>query len=576
MFAKLLPYEAAYQILESYTQYYHTYKRITKRAPIRFEQRDWTGMQQDAAARNELYRDRITETVGKLKNLLGDQSTDPDLWRETKQYFAAEIENYNTRNIAETFYNSVFRHAHAAVDLGAAPDQMFVYASGTYREFRSTTPIYNRYNLNAGIEISLRQLLADYRLGAPYGDIERDLAHLRRRLSDYLQRTEIPGVPVRIEVLKSIFFRNQSAYLVGRICRLEKTTPFILALHNDHRGIYVDTLLLDYNDISTIFSYYRSYFLVDVDIVSDTVDFLRSILPTKSLGELYNSIGFEKHGKTVFYRDFQRHLDYAQDFYDFAPGTKGMVMSVFTLPSYNMVFKVIKDRFAPPKSTTQERVKACYDLVNRHDRVGRMADSYLFEHLAFDRKRFTTGLLEELERDCGDKVRIEGDTLTIAHLYIEKKMMPLNLYLQQAAPEDVDQALDEYGRAIKELASVNIFPGDLLQKNFGVTRLGRVVFYDYDEIGFLTDYRFRSIPEPQYPWQEMAAEPWYTVAENDIFPEEFPRFLFRQPAHRRRFEELHGDLFTAAYWTDLQERIRSGQRIEILPYREELRFQRNT
>lgn len=573
MFSKLLPYETAYLILESYVRYYLTYQRITKRAPIRFEQGDWPGLQQDAAERNDLYRRQISRTVAQLHDFLGERKTDPHLWRETKQQYAAEITNYNTRNIAETFYNSVFRHAHAAEDLGAAPDQMFVQATGTYREFRSTTPIYNRYNLNAGIEISLRQLLADYRLDAAYQDEERDLKNIRRRLAEYLQRTDIPGVPPQIEVLKSVFYRNQSAYIVGRICRLEKIVPFILALRNDGQGIYFDTLLLEYNDISTIFSFYRSYFLVDVDIVSDTVDFLRTILPTKSLGELYNSIGFEKHGKTVFYRDFQRHLDYAHDFFDFAPGTKGMVMSVFTLPSYNMVFKVIKDQFAPPKSTTQEQVKACYDLVNRHDRVGRMADSYLFEHLDFDRKRFTAPLLEELQRDCGDKVQIEGDTLKIAHLYVEKKMMPLNLYLRQAAPEDVDRALDEYGRAIKELACVNIFPGDLLQKNFGVTRLGRVVFYDYDEIGFLTDYRFRDIPEAQYPWQEMAAEPWYSVADNDIFPEEFPRFLFSKPDHRRRFEALHGELFTANYWTGVQEKIRSGQRIDILPYRQELRFQ---
>ena len=572
MFAKLLPYETAYLILESYTQYYHTYKRITKRGPIRFEQRDWVGLQRDAAERSELYRDQITLTVQRLVDFLGDSKYNSTLWRETKQHFAAEIANYNTRNTAETFYNSVFRHAHAANELGADPDQMFVYASGTYREFRSTTPIFNSYNLNAGIEISLRQILADYRLDAAYAHAEQDLQNIRHRLTDYLRRTEIPGVPVRIEILKSIFFRNKSAYIVGRICRLEKSDPFILALRNEREGIYYDTLLLDYNDISTIFSYYRSYFLADVDIVSETVDFLRSILPTKNLSELYNSIGFEKHGKTVFYRDFQRHLDYAHDFYDLAPGTKGMVMSVFTLPSYNVVFKVIKEKFAPPKNTTQEKVKACYDLVNRHDRVGRMADSYLFEHLAFDARRFSAGLLDELRRDCGDKVQLEGDTLTIAHLYIEKKMIPLNLYLSQAAPEDVDRALDDYGRAIKELACVNIFPGDLLQKNFGVTRLGRVVFYDYDEIGFLTDYRFRTIPEPRYPWQEMAAEPWYSVAENDIFPEEFPRFLFAEPAHRERFQQLHGELFTAAYWIGIQDQLRAGQRIDIIPYRKELRF----
>lgn len=311
---------------------------------------------------------------------------------------------------------------------------------------------------------------------------------------------------------------------------------------------------------------------MDVDIVSETVDFLRSILPTKYLGELYNSIGFVKHGKTVFYRGFLRHLNATVDQFIMAPGIRGMVMSVFTLPSYNMVFKVIKDKFAPPKNMTQQQVKEKYDLVHRHDRVGRMTDFHLFENLVFDRKRFPDELLEEFKKDFPSKLKITENTIEIAHLYVEKKMIPLNIYLESASIKEAEEAINEYGRAIKQLAAVNIFPGDMLLKNFGVTRLKRVVFYDYDEIGFLTDYNFRIMPEPRDDYEEMSAQPFYHVGENDIFPEEFLQFLIGKKEIREIFKRLHGDLFGVKFWKDMQERQRRKELIDVFPYQKKLRF----
>lgn len=573
MFEKLVPYDIAYTILEAYIGYYRQYKRITKRAKIRFEHRDWRGLQADAGDRSLLYRDVVGHTVEELRELLGPRLGDAELWRETKHCFFEEVANFNTRNIAETFYNSVFRHAHHSIGMGADSELMFVHASGTYREFRSMIPIYHTIYLSGSLDLSMRHLIHSYHFDVPYADLERDLGFITRRLQTWLDENALPGLPVRIEILKSIFFRNKFAYLVGRICQQEKPTPFLLAIHHADDGLFFDALLLEADQVSTIFSYNRSYFLVDVDIVTDTVDFLRSIIPVKSMGELYNSIGFEKHGKTVFYRDFVRHLEYSQEFFIPAPGTPGMVMTVFTLPSYNMVFKVIKDRFAPPKSTTEDEVKEKYELVNRHDRVGRMVDSYLFENLTFNRRRFTQELLHELQRDCGNKVIMAEETVTIRHLYVEKKMMPLNLFLQNASERDVVHALDEYGIAIKQLAAVNIFPGDMLLKNFGVTRLGRVIFYDYDEIGFLTDYRFRAIPKPRDVYEEMSAEPYFYVRENDIFPEEFPKFLFTDPHLLATFNAMHGEIFTPQFWCDVQRRLKSGELVDVLPYRPHLRFQ---
>jgi isocitrate dehydrogenase kinase/phosphatase len=359
---------------------------------------------------------------------------------------------------------------------------------------------------------------------------------------------------------------------VGRLVLDDRTYPFVMPLLHEENGIYVDALLLEYNDVSSIFSYNRTYFLVDTDIASEMVDFLRTILPTKSLGELYNSIGFEKHGKTVLYRDFLRHLDRSVDKFAIAPGIKGMVMSVFHLPSYPMVFKVIKDHFPPPKNVTEREVKEKYEIVSLHDRVGRMADSHMFENFVFDLDRFEEELIEELRQVAPSKVRIESGKLEIRHLYIEKKMIPLNLYLESATVEEAEEVINEYGNAIKQMAAVNIFPGDMLLKNFGVTRLRRVVFYDYDEIGYLTDYNFRHIPEPRNYEDELSGEPWYSVGPNDVFPEEFPRFLIGRPDIRAMFLRKHGDLFEPKFWIDMQQQLRRGEMLDVFPYRRRLRF----
>ena len=572
MFTKLIPYDAAYIILEAYLKYHHQFKRITKRAKIRFEQRDWHGIQADARYRMTLYRESVGDTTEKLLAFLGGRRLDQEIWIEMKEMFLNEITNFNTRNIAETYYNSIFRHSHRG--LSVDPGLMFVHATGTYREFKSAIPIYHTLYLVEPIDVTIQQLFNYFRFDAPFEDLQRDIKMITETLQKDLLDQHPTFRTTRIELMKSVFYRNKAAYLVGRIFLDDKVHPFVLPLLHEENGIYVDTVLLHMNDVSTIFSYNRSYFLVETDIVSEQVDFLRSILLTKSLGELYNSIGFEKHGKTVLYRDFLRHLDTSTDKFTIAPGIKGMVMSVFTLPSYQMVFKVIKDKFAAPKKVTEQEVKEKYEIVSSHDRVGRMADSHVFQNFVFDLDRFSDELLTELQQECQSKVTIANGKLEISHMYIEKKMIPLNLFLETAKLDEAREVIYEYGKAIKQMASVNIFPGDMLLKNFGVTRLKRVVFYDYDEIGFLTDYKFRRIPEPRSYEDEWSSEPWYSVGPMDIFPEEFPRFLIGRREVKQMFMERHKDLFDVTFWINVQKRLHQGELVTVYPYRQRLRFRK--
>lgn len=570
MFEKLTSYDAAYIILDAYIQYFHLFKRITKRAKIRFERHDWRGIQADARSRNSLYRESVGDTTQKLLDFLGDKADDPEVWRQIKEHFQEEILNFNTRNIAETYYNSIYRHSHRGRKV--EEDLMFVKATGTYREFRSALPIYYTFYVAMPLEVTIYQLLTCYQFDTPYENQERDIKYIVKTIEAELLKDVRTYSTSRIEVLKSVFYRNKAAYLVGRIYLDDRIHPFVLPLFNNENGIVVDTVLLEMNDVSSIFSYNRSYFLVDTDIASDMVDFLKTILPTKSLGELYNSIGFEKHGKTVLYRNYLRHMDTTLDKFIVAPGVKGMVMVVFTLPSYNMVFKVIKDKFAAPKQVTVQEVKEKYEIVSQHDRVGRMADSHMFQNFIFEKDRFSKELIEELKREIPSKLKIKEDTIEIEHLYIEKKMIPLDIFLEDARMEEAELVIDEYGKAIKDMAAVNIFPGDMLLKNFGVTRLKRVVFYDYDEIGYLTDYNFRIIPPPRDYEDEWSSEPWYSVGPFDVFPEEFPRFLIGRREIKALFRKYHADLFDPKYWRSVQNGLNAGKMYTVYPYRESLRF----
>ncbi|MEM9928755.1 MAG: bifunctional isocitrate dehydrogenase kinase/phosphatase [Bacteroidota bacterium] len=599
MFQALRHFDVAHQFLMGYMDYYYRFKLITKRARIRFEQRDWHGIQADARGRITLYRDDVDETAKEVAELLKGQSFDAKFWAKVKAAYAEEIAHFNTRNIAETFYNSVYRHFH---QVGANRDLMFVAKTGSYREYQGKAVITYDYPLGSrDLEDVLNELLDEFPFAAAWDDKPADVALVAKRWQAHITAAGGRSPDDKLEVLTSLFYRNKSAYIVGRFLKDGTIVPFILPLlHPEGQGILIDALLLETDQVTSIFSYHRSYFLAGITVPSDMVDFLKTFMPTKAISELYNAIGFEKHGKTVFYRELVRHFrktseaarirqlpeeeastqdagkgtkQQREDFIT-APGIAGMVMYVFTMPTLNMVFKIIRDKFAPPKQVTPAVVKAKYDLVKRHDRVGRMADSYLFEKLALPLDRFAPECLAELQETAATKVEVTDDQVLISHVYVEKKMTPLNLYLEQVDEELAFKALRDYGRAIKQLAAANIFPGDLLLKNFGVTRVNRVVFYDYDEIELVTDCNFRHIPEPQTYEQEMASTPWYTVRPNDIFPEEFPGFLMRAGPNLNYLRQKHGQIFDADFWNDLKQRLLDGEIMDVYPYRTKYRFLR--
>ncbi len=558
----------AQTILLGFDEYHTEFKTITRRAKIRFEQRDWHGMFTDAAERLDLYRETVNRTVAELRELLGDRANNKLVWASMKAVYSGLIADRDDWELAETFFNSVTRRIFTTV--GVDEQIEFVDTDFESPPTQARRSVYRTYRRAASTKALVEQILRDFALRepfhVPFANLSRDAALAAREIESHLRAVGALRVVERAEMVRAVFYRGKAAYLIGRLFSGSHLLPLVIALLHEPEGIVIDAVLLEENEVSILFSFARSYFHVDVERPYDLVRFLKSIMPRKRVAELYISIGYNKHGKTELYRDILNHLATTDDRFEIAPGQRGMVMAVFTLPAYDLVFKVIRDRFPPPKRTTRREVKEKYHLVFKHDRAGRLVDAQEFEYLKFDRRRFTDELLDELGRVAGQTVYVDGDYVVIRHAYVERRVIPLDIYVREADEEAAEAAVIDYGNAIKDLAATNIFPGDMLLKNFGVTRHRRVVFYDYDELCLLTDCRFRRLPPARTLEDELSGEPWFHVGPNDIFPEEFPRFWGLKGRLLEVFLEHHADLFDAEFWQQMQERIRSGEVINIFPY----------
>jgi len=582
-------FDIASAMLEGFNRHYRLFRETSAAAKQRFEVADWHGQQRAQRERIEFYDKRVLEAVDRLLREFHVDDLSMDTWQQAKLHYIGLLTDHHQPELAETFFNSVtakllhrsyFRNDFIFVRPAISTE----YLENDEPAAKPTYRVY--YPTRASLRETWLRIVHNFQLAPEFEDLERDvddvLQALLAELGSFRARANF-----QIQVLASLFYRNKGAYLVGKIINGFSETPFALpilhkapdgaVLHGETK-LVIDTALFGEDELLILFSFAHAYFMVDMEIPSAYVQFLRSMMPRKPRAELYNSIGLQKHGKNLFYRDFLAHLRYSSDAFRIAPGIKGMVMLVFDLPSFPYVFKVIKDFYPPQKDTTREQIKAKYLLVKTHDRVGRMADTLEYSNVAFPLKRFDDELVAELKHFCPSLLEIDdkdgGDMLVIRHVYIERRMIPLNIYLQEATQEQMARAVVEYGNAIKDLVAANIFPGDMLWKNFGVTRHGKVVFYDYDEIEYLTDCNFRRVPEARTDEEEMSAEVWYAVGPKDVFPETFGPFLLGNPGIREVFLAQHGDLLDAGFWQAHKERIRAGHVHDVFPYEPAKRFAR--
>ena len=604
-----LAYDIAKAMIDGFNRHYQLFRTESSRAKHRFETADWHGQQRAQRERIEFYDLRVREASTRLEREFKAGEQPMEVWHQVKLHYIGLLVNHHQPELAETFFNSVTtKILHRSYFQN---DFIFVRpaVSTEYIENDEPTaqPTYRAYYpASSTLQASLRKIMGDFELRLEFDDLARDTASVAEAIGEQLGDVKLRA-NFQLQVLSNLFFRNKGAYVVGKIINGFKEIPFALpVLHSqpapgipgrdkepgissqlDASRLVIDAALFGEDDLLILFSFARAYFMVDMGIPSAFVQFLRGLMPRMPRAEIYNALGLAKQGKTLFYRDFLQHLRYSTDQFRIAPGIKGMVMLVFDLPSFPYVFKVIKDYYPPQKDTTREQIKGKYLLVKQHDRVGRMADTQEYTLVAFPRDRFSDALIAEIEKFAPSQLEIsdrDGDgrvEVIIAHVYIERRMIPLNIYLQEAFDLGADQpagaaqierAVIEYGNAIKDLVAANIFPGDMLWKNFGITRHGKVVFYDYDEIEYITDCKFRKVPLPRNEEEEMSGDIWYAVGSKDVFPETFEPFLLGNPAVRAVFMKHHADLLDAAFWQSHQARIRAGHVYDVFPYEQQKRF----
>jgi isocitrate dehydrogenase kinase/phosphatase len=561
---------AAAVLYGEYEAWCAAFAEVTRRAKRRFETRDWHGTQADAEERLALYRRHVERAVACLGEVLGEAVRERETWARIRPVFAGPVDARSDAELAETFFNSVSRRVLGTVGVDADTEFLEFPASGPLA--RTGPMVFDTYRAEDSSREAIERLLGACGWHVPYADAAGDAALAARVVDARLAELGWRGGPLAIDLLRSPFYRNKGAYLVGRIHAPRELVPIVLPLIHGDRGISLDAVLLTQDEASVVFGFSWSYFFVDAPHPRGLITFLQSIMPNKRIDELYTSIGFNKHGKTELHRGLLRHLERPDARFAFAEGEEGMVMCVFTLPSFNVVFKIIKDRFGAPKITTRRGVMEKYHFVFQRDRVGRLADAQEFENLEFRRRCFPDDLLAYLVREAGQSVDVKGESVVVRHVYTERRVIPLNLFLAEADAGSARDAILDYGNAIKDLAGADIFTGDMLLKNFGVTRNGRVICYDYDELCLLRDCVFRRLPPPRSPEDEMAAEPWFHVGEHDVFPEEFGAFLVPGDRLRATFLGAHGDLLSVDFWTGVQRRLAEGEIFDFFPYRQSRRL----
>jgi isocitrate dehydrogenase kinase/phosphatase len=568
------------QILRSFDSYISEFLEITRRAKWRFERWDWRGRHKDSIQRFDLYEKSVERLASHLGQSMQERLNDRETWTGVRAEYLNLLEERNDGEIAKSFFNSVTRKIFSTVGL----DRNIEFFSPEPPPIPDTPcdNICRRYPESYRTVEIIGKILRDHELGVQFENIDRDAELVAREVDLYLWPILRFDNARVIEVIDPIFFRNKAAYIVGRILTQDRIVPLVLPMYNGNRGVYVDTVLLTEAEVSTVFSFAFSYFHINAVRKDALIKFLKSILPEKPLSELYTSIGFNKHGKTEFYRDLHKFIHESHEKFIIAPGKEGTVMIVFTLPNFKYVFKVIKDRPCylrsreeTLKTTTVEEVRDKYSLVCHRDRVGRMVDTQEFENLKFRRMRFSAKLLREFSSAAREMVTVDGESVVIKHVYVQRKVIPLPTYLlEEHDSEAIRRIIIDFGYFLKDLAATGIFPSDLFNTwNYGVTRRGRVVLFDYDDVLPLETINIREKPRPRDDEQEMELEEnWVVAGSNDFFLDEIYKYTGIPEPLKEIFREIHGDLLTLEYWDDIRHRVHQGEIVDITPYDRAKRF----
>ncbi|MBF0385610.1 MAG: bifunctional isocitrate dehydrogenase kinase/phosphatase, partial [Candidatus Omnitrophica bacterium] len=574
---------AAIAIKVAFDMYRAKFEEINHGTKLRFERRKWAEIIENAVKTINLYPESLSKIEQDVEAMLGEKKYDRELWMEIKQsYKRYVIERYEA-DLAMTFFYSVMRRVFQKIGQPIEYEDDGILEKGPIKGYRQVYLTYTRKD-----ELSRAELIADilselgfdeeiYTPSQIETDAKKIAARIEASLKDHLGHANFDS----IEILKPVFYRNKGSYVVGRIRFGNLIIPLVISLRNERsRGIYARSIIMDDNELLAIFGGTRSGFQVEIEQYRELTDFIQTILPSRERLDIYSLLGLLQPVKVKLNHDIQRHLRESKESFVVTEGEKGWVMVVFTLPTYPYVFKVIADHSEKETFFGRDSVAGKYRMVNRMDRVGRMLNAIAFTDLRFKKDMFSKELLDELIARAPSVTAINDNEVILRQVYVERKVVPALVHLKRNKddPKEIKRILKEFGDLIKDLAFAGIWIGDMKLKNTGITQSGRLMSFDYDELGQLTDYTFME----NAPFYSPAGEDEHWSRNSDYMDKVIYKKVFlydfsviagelrgigiaNDHEYLEYFREVHADLFIESFWQDIQGKIKQGYILDYAP-----------
>lgn len=578
---------AAAIILRAHRGYLAEFDAITAQARETFESRDWGRGARNADHRAGIYRTALDRTWRDVQRQFGDRALDREFWLAAREIYLERVFRDYDSDLALSFFYSTMRIAFGAKDVPVEYDDDGLAARSHVWNPRPVWDVYSASERE--LPQSIRTLLARQGFRTPLAGIENAAEVAAERLLRAWQREIDDGKardphPRQLQMLKPVFFRDQEAYLAGKLRASHGELPVVFALRNDDRGITLDAVLTGKEDMRNIlFISTRSTFHVRTDEYREVLAFLDTLAPERGHPAMCAVLGFTHPARVALNQALRRHLRETGERFAQVPGRTGMAMVVFAPPGFPYVFKVIRDHSPKPGWTGRGRVMDLYRWVHEMNRGRLMLDAWMYRNLHFPRRLFEDNIARELLRSAPHSVLLDGDTLVLRHVYAQRRVRPLNTFFDEVRDGALRvRAVDALGTFIKDLAAMGFFMGDCygLPFNTGLTHGFNVALFDFDDLGPLERYRFRETPPPpgeqdELLWNSEVDGAWFSMAENDVLVDEWERFLGVPPELREYFRQRHGSLFTTEYWRDVQRRVAGGELHYVLPYPAERRLARS-
>ena len=559
---------AARLVLAVFDDFYQALCEYPHRAQRAFENMDPQDSVGISHERLRLYSDFILAHGPRIKSAFPQLAEDAGLWDQFDQLFRVLIAARYEADIAFGFAHSIRRNIFHGVWKPVA----YTFSRPVRNRYMSMAQAHQRFELGDGLSPSLfTTALQILRFKAPFRDLHGDAQAVSERCKQLLQSAESDvGEPVALEILEGGFFRDITAFLVGRLeWSSGRFTPFVLALLNSDDGIYVDALLHETSDVHNLFSSTLANFHVTNPLYYQICVFLYSLMPLRPLGLHYSTIGFNHVGKVAIINDIEQQLQETSSHFASSPGFDGTVAIGFTFESCTYHLKVIRD--TPTKSykwgefAGVEAVLDKYKTVHEINRTGSMLDNVMYFNLKMDRAFFAEELLDDLIQNASQSVQVEKEWVLFKALIVQLKIIPLPVYFETATEAQTRQVVENLGHCIKNNIAGNIFNKDLDARNYGVGRFNKVFLFDYDAVEKLTDITLDTNLNMEEGEEDIPD--WFFSDQFVFLPEELESGLqITGRAARRHFRDYHADILTLDYWQNAQQSLLQGEVLGLRTY----------